>query len=177
MHQEQERLFTLTVLTENEAGALVRLTTTLARHRMRVESLTSTSDGVRGVSRHIVLVRSVHDRVRRATKQIRASVGVLAADCYGEGDTVDREIALFKLDLAPGSPEPLRELVRAWRARVLVRADGYLILEKTGSGTEIQAFYEALASFGVLEFVRSGRVVVTRTDPARRVATGAATPA
>lgn len=166
MNQEQDSLFTLSIVTENEASTLVRLTTTMARHRIRIESLTSTCDDAARISRHVVLVRAVPDRVRRAMKQVSACVGVLVANYYSEGETVDREVALFKLEADRGEGEDaLRELVRTRRARVIVSGEDYLILEKTGCGREVREFYESLRPFGVMEFIRSGRIMVTKMGP------------
>ena len=167
MKQELDSLYTLSIVTENESSALVRLTMTLARHRLRVESLTSTCDESGGICRHIVSVQAVPDRVRRAMKQISACVGVLVADYYGDGETVDREVALFKLDLSRiGGEESLRELARTRRARVVIRGKDYVIIEKTGCGREIRDLHDALQPFGVMEFVRSGRVMVTKAGSA-----------
>lgn len=167
MNRQNESQFTLSIRTENEPGALLRLTMALARHRIRIESLTSTSDESAGVSRHIVLVRARPEGVRRAMKQIQVAMGVLAAKAYPEGETIDREVALYKLSVESlqGADE-LRNLVRARRARVLVRAEDCVIIEKTGCGREIEEFYESLQPFGVMEFVRTGRVMVTKTEPA-----------
>ena len=167
MSQEDDARFTLSIVSENEVGALLRMTMTLARHRIRVESLTSTSDESAGVHRHIVVARARPDRVRRAMKQIQASVGVLAAEYYAEGETVDREVALYKLDVDRlGDPDSFRDLVRARRARVLVLGETYVIIEKTGCGREIEELYESLRPFGVMQFVRSGRIMVTKAGPA-----------
>jgi acetolactate synthase-1/3 small subunit len=162
MTSDATALFTLSIVTENESGSLIRLAMTLARHRMQIQSLTSTSDEIGGTSRHIVLARARPDRVRRAMKQISACVGVLVADYYAEGDTVDREIALFKLEIGGGAEASLRDLARTRRARVVVQGGDYVIIEKTGCGREIQELYETLQPFGVMEFVRSGRVMVTK---------------
>ena len=175
MAEEHDSLFTLSILTENESSALVRLTMTLARHRMHIESLTSTCDESASVCRHIISVRAVPDRVRRAMKQIGSFVGVLVADYYGEGETVDREVALYKLDIGRvGGEDALRELARTRRARVVVRGQDYVIIEKTGCGREIRELYEALEPFGVMEFVRSGRVMVTKAGPGEVAETGTA---
>jgi acetolactate synthase-1/3 small subunit len=100
-------------------------------------------------------------------KQIGATVGVLAAGYYREGETIDREVGLYKLnaDLG-GDADRLRDLVRSRRARVLVRDEHSLVVELTGCGYEIEEFYESLRPFGVMEFVRSGRVMVTREPQA-----------
>lgn len=164
---EQDARYTLSILTERESGALVRLMMTLARHRIGIDSLTTTTEESSGVYRHVIGVTARPDRVRRVMKQIQAAVGVLIAECFPAGETVDREVALFKVDVgAVRDGDALRELVRARRARVLVQSGDYVIIEKTGYGREIVEFSESLRPFGIIEYVRSGRVMVTRTGPA-----------
>lgn len=173
MSEHEPQQFTLSILTESEPVALIRLTTTLARHRIGIVSMTSTWENS-DIARHIVLVRARPESVRRSMKQIQAAVGVLAADWYPEGQTIDREVALYKLSLdGIRDPDAFRDLVRNGRARVLVRGEDYLIVERTGCGREIEAFCEALRPFGVMEFVRSGRVMVTKAGPAELTGVGA----
>jgi acetolactate synthase-1/3 small subunit len=169
MAEQQDPQFTLSIVTGPEANDLVRLTMVVARHRIGIVSMTSIADESARASRHILLVRAAPDRVRRAMKQIGAAVGVLSADCYAEGETIDREVALFKL--TGGSPDKgdseheLGDLVRGRRARVLIRSRDAIVIEKTGSLREIEELYELLRPFGVIEFVRSGRVIVTGARP------------
>jgi acetolactate synthase I/III small subunit len=163
---ENDASYTLSILTERESGALVRLTMALARHRIAIDSLTTTTEDS-GVYRHVIGVTAAPDRVRRAMKQIEAAVGVLTGEYFAGGETVDREVALFKVDVGGiQEGDALRELVRARRARVLVQSGDYVIIEKTGYGQEIVEFSGSLRPFGVIEYVRSGRVMVTRTGPA-----------
>jgi acetolactate synthase-1/3 small subunit len=160
--------YTLSVLTESETSALLRLTACLGRQRVRIQSLTCTN-GDAEVYRHTVVVRAEPDRIRRAMKQIGATVGVLEASYHADGDTLDREIALFKLSVEAKRTDPaLERLIRAGRARILVVAEDYIVVEKTGVEGEIEEFLDRLRPFGVIEFVRSGRVIVTK--PVHRAA-------
>lgn len=158
--------FTISVLTENETSALIRLTACLGRHRVHIESLTMTESEVSGVYQYTIVVRAEPERIRRAMKQIGAALGVFRANYHADGETLDREIALYKLsvdDVADGNS--LEKLVRNSRARILVAGSGYVVLEKTGHKNEIEELFNSLEPFGVMEFVRSGRVTVTKPRP------------
>lgn len=153
--------------TEKEVNALLRLVATLGRHRLQVESFTTTVDGsgagAPALYRHTVVVRAAPDRVRRAVKQLESALGVLEADYYPLGRTVDRELGLYKLsvDLASGG-EALEQLVRERRAKVVLAGEGYVVIEKTGTREEIEELSNSLEAFGVMEFVRSGQTTVTK---------------
>jgi len=158
--------YTLSVLTENETSSLLRLTTCLARHRLEIESFTCAAADQSDLYRHTVVVRAPPDRIRRAVKQISAFVGVLETHYQSDGETVDREVALYRLSVDAGAVgDSLQKLVRTSRARILVAGQDYVVVEKTGHGGEIQELFEKLEPFGVTEFVRSGRVMVTRSQP------------
>jgi len=151
------------MLTEKEASALLRIVTTLVRHRLQIESFASTTAGTAELYRHTVVVRAKPDRVRRVMKQLSAALGVLAADYYSQGDTVDRELGLYKLsvDLAGGG-EALERLVRQTRARIVLAGPASVVVEKTGSQEELEELFNNLEPFGVMEFARSGQTIVTR---------------
>ena len=156
-------LFTISMLTEKEAGVLLRILSTLGRHRLQIESFASTAASIPGLYRHTAVVRAQPDRVRRAMKQLSSALGVVEANYYPQGDTVDRELGLYKLsvDLAEGG-EALERLVRETRARTVLAGAGYVVVEKTGSQEELEELFHNLEPFGVMEFVRSGQTTVTR---------------
>lgn len=155
--------FTISMLTEKEVSALLRIVATLGRHRLQIESFASTTVGEAGLYRHTVVVRAKPDRVRRVMKQLSSALGVLEAECYSQGDTVDRELGLYKLsvDLAGGG-EALERLVCQTRARIVLAGPDGVVVEKTGSQEELEEFFNSLEPFGVMEFVRSGQTTVTR---------------
>ena len=72
--------FTISVLTENETSALIRLTACLGRHRVHIESLTITESEVSDVYQHTIVVRAEPERIRRAMKQIGAAVGGVSCE-------------------------------------------------------------------------------------------------
>ncbi len=155
--------FTISMLTEKASSALLRIVSTLARHRLQIESLTSAAAASSDLYRHTVVVRAEPDHVRRAMKQLDTALGVLQADYYPQGATVDRELGLFKLsvDLASGG-DSLERLVRRSRAKVVLAGPDYVVIEKTGSREEIEELLTSFEPFGVMEFVRSGQTTVTK---------------
>jgi acetolactate synthase-1/3 small subunit len=158
-----ESRFTISLLTEREAGVLLRLVATLGRHRLRIESLATTALGASGLYRHTVSVEAAPDRVRRAMKQLDSSVGVLEARYDAKGRTIDRELGLYRLsiDLAAGG-EALERLVRQTRARIVEAGPDYVVVEKTGDREELEELFGSLEPFGVMEFVRSGQATVSK---------------
>ncbi len=155
--------FTVSARTENDSSSLLRLAACLGRHRIKIESFTCTNGEASNVYQHSIAVRAAPDRIRRAVKQIGALVGVIEVSYHRDVETHDREVALFKLSLDAASVRnSLSKIVRTSRARILVAGAGYVVVEKTGSQDEIEELFGRLEPFGVMEFVRSGRVMVTK---------------
>lgn len=155
--------FTVSVLTENDSASLLRLAACLGRHRVKIESFTCTNGDAFKLYRYTVVVRAAPDRVRRAVKQLGAVVGVLEAKFHREVETHERQVALYKLSLEPEAVgNSIGDIVRTSRARILVAGAGYVVVEKTGSKDEIEELLSSLEPFGVMEFVRSGSIAVTK---------------
>lgn len=161
-----ESRFVVSALTENEVSLLLRIAACLGRHRVHVESFSCTNGPASQLYQHTLVVKASPDRVRRAVKQIGACVGVLNVTCRAVEDTLDREVALFKLSVdAKTVGNALARVVRTSRARIVVAAKDYVVVEKTGSDEEIEELSGGLEPFGVVEFVRSGKVSVTKPRP------------
>jgi acetolactate synthase-1/3 small subunit len=97
-------------------------------------------------------------------KQIEKKIDVLTAYFYIDEDIISREIALFKVTtttlLANNTVE---SLVSKYNARIIEVNSLYTVIEKTGGKTEIRELFEILEPFGILQFVRSGSVSITRS--------------
>ncbi len=155
--------FTVSALTENDSGSLLRLAACLGRHRVKIESFTCTNGDTSRQYQHTVIVRATSDRVRRAVKQIGAAIGVLEVSVHRVVETHERQVALFKLSLdAKAVGNSLGKVVQTSRARILIAGSGYVVVEKTGSPDEIEELFNRLEPFGVMEFVKSGSIAVTR---------------
>ncbi len=160
--------FTVSALTENDSSSLLRLAACLGRHRVKIESFTCTNGGKSKLYQHTIVVRATPERVRRAVKQIGAAMGVLDVNFHRDEETHERQVALFKLSLdATAIGSSLGKIVRTSRARILVAGSGYVVVEKTGSQREIEELLGSLEPFGVMEFVRSGSISVTKPSLAQ----------
>jgi acetolactate synthase-1/3 small subunit len=160
---KMEQKFTLSVFTENHIGLLNRVTNIFTRRHINIESLTVSASEMEGIHRFTVVLRCTAENAAKLVKQLEKLVEVLKAFCHSESETVYQEIALYKiptesLTLGHGA----EGLIRAHNARILSMERDYTVIEKTGHVEETQQLFNELESFGVLEFVRSGRVAITK---------------
>lgn len=158
--------YTICVFTGNTIGLLNRITIIFTRRRINIESLTVCETERKGVSRFTITIKhESRDEVEKLVRQIRKIVEVLAVFGYLDDEIVFNEIALFKVATPLGGKrldvEMLNKQFKAW---VVYWGLDYVAIEKTGSESEIQKLFDYLKPYEILEFVRSGRVAVGKTE-------------
>ncbi len=159
-----EKQFTLSILTEDKPGLLNTVTIVFTRRKLNIEMINVSSSEVPGVSRYTIVLTTTRDQVEKVVKQIRKHVDVLGAFVYEEEEIHYQEIALYKVptEIFVGSTE-VEQIVRANNARILVIEKEYIVIEKTGHKNETSALFNKLKKYGILEFVRSGRVTISKS--------------
>jgi acetolactate synthase I/III small subunit len=158
-----EKNFTIFAFTENRAGLLNRIIIIFTRRHINIESITASESEVPGVYRYTIIIRARYEQVEKLVKQIAKQVDVLRASFYPEEETIFQEIALYKIPMASlNSGQDVERIVRESHARILTVDPQYIIIEKTGHKEETRALFEQLKPFGILQFVRSGRVAITK---------------
>ena len=156
--------YTVSVLSEDRPGLLNRVTIIFTRRKLNIESINVSTSEVPGVSRYTLVINTTRDQAEKVTKQIRKLVEVLGAFLYEEDEIYYQEIALYKVPtkiFLHGNK--IENLVRANNARILVIEEDYIVIEKTGHKNETQQLFNLLNDYGVLEFVRSGRVAISKS--------------
>lgn len=162
--QMVERQYTVSILTEDKPGLLNTVTIVFTRRKLNIDMINVSASEVDGVSRYTIVLTTTKDQVEKVVKQIRKHVDVLGAFVYEEDEIHYQEIALYKVptEIFMGSVE-VENIVRANNARILVIEKDYIVIEKTGHKEETSALFDRLKQFGVLEFVRSGRVSISKS--------------
>ncbi len=102
--------------------------------------------------------------MEKVIKQIERCIDVLRAFLYTDDEIVYQEIALYKVPTQRLLDEKnLERIIRVHNARILEISRDYTIIEKTGHEYETQALYELLKQYDILQFIRSGRICVTKS--------------
>jgi acetolactate synthase-1/3 small subunit len=158
-----KKSYTLSVFTENKVGLLNRITAMFTRQHINIDSIAASESEIDGIHRYTIVVTEDKIAVQKLVKQIEKQVDVLKAFFHEEEDTVYQEIALYKLPIdITKEPGFFENLVRKHNIRIISIEKEFLVLEKTGHRKETQKLLELLQPLGLLEFVRSGRVAVTK---------------
>lgn len=158
--------YTICIFTENTIGLLNRITIIFTRRRINIESLTVSETERKGVSRFTIVIRhELREDVEKLVRQIRKIVEVLAVFGYLNDEIVFNEIALYKIATPLGAKSlDIETINKQYKAWVVYWGLDYVVIEKTGNNDEIFAFFEYLKRYEILEFVRSGRVAVGKTE-------------
>jgi len=158
-----DKEFTVNVFSENHIGLLNRLTIIFTRRQINIESLTVSESHIKGIHCFTIVVNSTEAMIRKIVKQIEKVVEVLKAFFYTSEDIIYQEIALYKVPTSSlTSGNEIEQLVRTYSARILEVTPEYTVIELTGHKEETQELLYKLQPFNILEFIRSGRVAITK---------------
>lgn len=160
-----QTLYTVTIFSENTVGLLSQVTSVFTRRQLNIETLSVSPSAIKGIHKFTITVVCNRDTIVKVVKQIDKRVDVLKSYFNTDEELVHQEIALYKLStpdfLKLGSVEPL---IRKYNARILEINENCVVVQKTGHYAETQALFDELSkAIGVLQFIRSGRVAITKS--------------
>ena len=165
----------ISILLQNEAGALARVAGMFSSRGYNIDSLTVAPTHDPTVSRLTVVTSGSDAVIDQIIKQSRKLVDVVeVADVTGR-EHVEMELLLIKVEISTGSARPVVDLIRRYRAQLLDESNSTRTVQVTGTGLEINDFIKEISGLTtVLEVVRSGvaaiepghRVLAVRTDQA-----------
>lgn len=157
-----EKILTVSIFTENKIGILNRITTVFTRQQMNIDSITASETEVKNVYRYTIVLRTTKEQINKVISLIEKLIDVLKVFVHEDEEIVHQEIALYKIRTDKLSNHNIENVIRNNNARIVSVDSAYLVIEKTGHKSETQSLFNELEIFGVLEFVRSGRVAVTK---------------
>ena len=159
----------ISLLMENEAGALSRVAGLFSARAFNIESLTVAPTEDPSVSRMTVVTVGSDEIIEQITKQLNKLVDVIKVADLNESDHIERELMLIKVAAVDEAREEIKRLVDIFRGRVIDVTERAYTIEITGSGDKLDAFIQALDEKAILEVVRTGVSGISRGDKAIRV--------
>lgn len=163
--ENDNTLYTVTVYSENQVGLLNQISIIFTRRNLNIWSLSVSASAIEGVHKFTIACRTSQSRIDAVVKQIEKRIDVLKAFYYTNDQIIYQEVALYKvpteklLDCAD-----FEDLIRKHNAQILEINRTFAVIQKTGHCSQTQELYDDLNKFGVLQFVRSGRVAVTKSE-------------
>lgn len=158
-----KELYTLSIYTENNVGLLNRISAIFQRRKINIESINSSISEIEGVSRWSIVAEVSETQIEKVIGQIEKQIEVVRAYYHTDEETIYQESCLFKIksDLL-FEDRQIQNMIKESHARIVTVNREYFVLEKSGRRSEIDLLYRELIPFGIMQFVRSGRIAVTK---------------
>jgi len=154
----------ISILIENEAGALSRVSGLFSARAFNIESLTvaPTEDG--SLSRMTIVSIGSDDVIEQITKQLNKLIDVVKVVDLSEAAHIERELMLVKVRAAGKDREEMKRIADIFRGRIIDVTDSTYVIELTGNGSKLDAFLDAIDRSLILETVRTGVSGIGRGD-------------
>ncbi len=156
----------LSLLMENETGALSRVAGLFSARAYNIESLTVAPTEDPTVSRMTLVTSGSDEVIEQITKHLNKLVDVIKVIDLNESRHIERELMLIKLQAKGEYREEIKRLVDIFRGRIIDVTEKTYTIEMTGAGDKLDAFINALDEKDILEVVRSGISGIARGDKA-----------
>ena len=156
-----KNLSNIIVWAENKPGVLYRILWLFRRKQFNIESATAGHSEIPGISRITITVSGNENLIKNMCRQLNKLVEVVKVDDAQDEVLVARELALMKV--AVNNKEEKNEILRVcehFRGRAINLAKTSVMIEVTGDEAKIDAFYENMKDFVILEFTRTGRTAL-----------------
>lgn len=146
----------ISILMENESGALSRVAGLFSARGYNIESLTVAATEDVSLSRMTLVTRGSDQIIEQITKQLNKLIDVVKLVDLTDGPHIERELMLAKILATGAMREEVKRLIDIFRGRIVDVTDTIYIVEMTGDSQKLDAFIKALGGSGILEIVRSG---------------------
>ncbi len=154
----------ISLLIENEAGALSRVAGLFSARGYNIESLTVATTEDATMSRMTIVTRGSDAIIEQIYKQLNKLIDVVAVMDLSEGDHLERELMLVKVRAVGEHREELKRMADIFRGRIIDVSNDTYTIELTGAGAKLDSFLEAIGRELILETVRTGASGIGRGD-------------
>jgi len=154
----------VSLLMENEAGALSRVAGLFSARAYNIESLTVAPTEDETLSRMTIVTSGSDEVIEQIIKQLNKLIDVVKVLDLSDGRHIERELMLVKVKATGAYREEMKRMSDIFRGRIIDVADGSYTIELTGSGSKLDAFLEAIDKTAILETVRTGASGIGRGD-------------
>ncbi|ROR35088.1 acetolactate synthase small subunit [Inmirania thermothiophila] len=159
----------ISILLENEAGALSRVAGLFSARGYNIESLNVAPTEDPSLSRMTLVTTGDDAVIEQITKQLNKLIDVVKLSDLTEGAHIEREMMLVKVRATGADRDEVKRRVDIFRGRIIDLTDTTYTIELTGAGAKLDAFLDGLADEAILEVVRSGVLGIARGERALRV--------
>ena len=155
--------YTISIYTENNVGLLNRISAIFLKRHINIRSITSSESEIPNIYRFIIVVNVDKEQIIKLVKQIEKQIEVIAAYFHTDEETIFLETTLYKVkSKSLFNERQIQNIIKESRANIVTVKPDYFVIEKTGWREETEDLYLKLKKYGLLQFVRSGRISVSK---------------
>lgn len=154
----------ISILIENEAGALSRVAGLFSARGYNIESLTVAATEDPSLSRMTLVTRGSEDVIAQITKQLNKLIDVVKLIDLADSPHIERELMMVKIKTTEQTRNDIRSVVDIFRGRILDVTPNSYVVEMTGSSEKLDAFTAAISRDTIIEVVRSGATGISRGE-------------
>jgi len=159
----------ISILVENEAGALSRIAGLFSARGYNIETLTVAPTEDASMSRMTIVTTGSEDVIEQITKQLNKLIEVFKVIDLSEAEHNERELMLIKVRAGQKEREDMKRMADIFRGRVIDVSDNTYTIELTGDTRKLDAFIQALDQGAIIETVRTGASGIGRGNRVLRV--------
>lgn len=157
-----ERKHSISVRVHNRPGVLSRIAQVFARRGFNIDSLVVSPGHRPDYSRMTISCEGDPKAVEQIIKQLNKLIDTVHAAEHVPQSAVERELALVKVQVTADSRTEVLQMTEVFKGRTVGVSDSSITVEMTGNSEKIDAFAQLLSSYGIIEMVRSGKLVIAR---------------
>ncbi|MGA7227773.1 MAG: acetolactate synthase small subunit [Acidimicrobiia bacterium] len=151
---------TLTVLVEDKAGVLARVSAMFSNRGFNIHSLAVGPTHQEGRSRITLVVDA--PELEQLKKQLNKLVNVIKVQEMEQAEALEREVMIVRISAQPSSRGEVRDTASLFDAKVIDISTSAITFEASGSPQHLQAFLEHITPYGIIDLVKSGRIAMRR---------------
>ena len=156
--------YTISIYTENSVGLLNRISAIFQRRHINIQSFNSSMTEIENVQRWTILVITSESFIKKIVGQINRQVEVIQAYYHRDEETIYQESCLFKIKSSLlFDDRKIQNIIKESNAIIVTVNPEFFVIEKSGRTHELDELYEKLNKYGILQYVRSGRIAVTKS--------------
>ena len=154
----------ISLLMENEAGALSRVAGLFSARGYNIESLTVAPTEDPSLSRMTLVTRGNDDIIEQITKQLNKLIDVVKLIDLAESAHIERELMLVKIRTSQETREEVKRMVDIFRGKIIDVTPNSYVVEMTGQSSKLDAFIHGFEEGSIIEVVRSGPTGISRGE-------------